>query len=189
MAELQHCLGARQSTPLRVALVPHPANRFAGARSVQAVLRFQEDCVRAEYAIEGEIEQIAFPRLEPSERRDELWKRTCFELFIGQGDGYCEFNFSPSSEWAAYRFDSYRAGMRPLSSSPPKIRTAARPTQYSLHAEIPLDGFSGFDVRPIKIGLSAVIRSIGGETEFWGLAHPNGAPDFHDASCFTLQIS
>ena len=36
-------------------------------------------------------------------------------LFVtpdGPEPAICEFNFSPSSEWAAYRFDGYREGMR-----------------------------------------------------------------------------
>ena len=30
------------------------------------------------------------------------------------GEGYYEFNFSPSGEWAAYRFSGYREGMADL---------------------------------------------------------------------------
>ena len=51
-----------------------------------------------------------------SERADELWKTTCFEAFLrpmGE-ESYREWNFAPSSQWAAYRFTGYRQGMAPL---------------------------------------------------------------------------
>lgn len=188
MAEIRHRLSARQPTPLRAALVPHPANSVAGVKSVQAILHFEDDCVRADYAVDGNIDQIVIPEPRSPARRDGLWKQTCFELFIGQDDGYSEFNFSPSSQWAAYRFESYRAGMTPLAMSPPIIKTSAQAAQYSLHAEVSIDGIAALDLRPVKIGISAVFKSIYGETEFWALAHPDGAPDFHDAGCFKLQI-
>ena len=46
-------------------------------------------------------------------RADGLWQTTCFELFVRHPDqrGYFEFNFSPSTQWAAYRFSGYREGM------------------------------------------------------------------------------
>src|SRR5690349_1737431 len=52
----------------------------------------------------------------PSRRADELWRNTCFEMFVKaeNREGYCEFNFSPSSEWAAYGFTGYRVGMHDL---------------------------------------------------------------------------
>jgi hypothetical protein len=56
-------------------------------------------------------------------RTDELWKQTCFEAFVGSPaeESYFEFNFSPSTQWAAYGFDSYRAGMRDVDIEAPTI--------------------------------------------------------------------
>ena len=42
---------------------------------------------------------------------DNLWQHTCCEAFVSaadDGDGYLEFNFSPSGCWAIYQFDAYR---------------------------------------------------------------------------------
>ena len=42
-----------------------------------------------------------------------MWKQDLFRgIRGGRGRGYIELNFSPSSQWAAYRFDDYRSGMR-----------------------------------------------------------------------------
>jgi hypothetical protein len=46
-------------------------------------------------------------------RRDQLWRTTCFEAFLRASgeDGYQEWNFAPSGDWAAYDFAGYREGM------------------------------------------------------------------------------
>lgn len=72
-------------------------------------------------------------------RADGLWRSTCFELFLLDPvtGGYREFNFSPSGEWAAYEFDSYREGMRALAIKTPRI-TSTNPVQFRLamHARL-----------------------------------------------------
>lgn len=49
----------------------------------------------------------------PGERKDELWKHNCLELFIGTVDAeaYWEFNFSLDGCWNCYGFSGYRTGM------------------------------------------------------------------------------
>ena len=75
------------------------------------------------------------------QHRDGLWQHTCFEAFVGLGDGpaYLELNFSASGDWAAYRFDDYRQGMRPMqNASPPRIAVRRGPSQLELRVELPL---------------------------------------------------
>ena len=38
------------------------------------------------------------------------------------------------------------------------------------------------------IGLSAIIEDRAGTRSFWALAHPSGAPDFHDVACFAADL-
>src|SRR5580765_5131389 len=67
---------------------------------------------RVEFCVAHDGSLLLPPALEPA-RADELWKTTCCEVFVmpdGASD-YIEFNLSPSSRWAAYGFDGYRAGM------------------------------------------------------------------------------
>ena len=54
--------------------------------------------VETRYELKGEIGKIVMPDAKQRpERRDELWKKTCFELFLMERGktGYREFNFSP----------------------------------------------------------------------------------------------
>ena len=125
-------------------------------------------------------------------RADNLWKTTCFELFLRPvtGDAYFEFNFSPSTQWAAYAFDSHRQGRRDLPQAvEPRIDrepAASTSAQYRLHAEV---HFSEIPPAALRTGLSAIIEEMDGTKSYWALAHPLGEePDFHDPACFALEL-
>ena len=117
-----------------------------------------------------------------AERTDGLWRHTCFEVFVG-GDAYSEFNFSPSSQWAAYDFLSYRAGMKPRElAEVPAIGCDASDTHLALEAEFSIGALKG------DLALSAVIEETDGTKSYWALAHPSGAPDFHHPACFAARL-
>ncbi len=121
---------------------------------------------------------------EPSaaERTDGLWQHTCFEAFIGD-KAYSEFNFSPSSQWAAYDFLHYRADMRMREMvEVPEIGCDASEAHFALETV--------FDIGTLKgnLALSAVIEETDGTKSYWALAHPSGAPDFHHPTCFAATL-
>ncbi len=118
-------------------------------------------------------------------RTDGLWQTTCFELFVADADGYREFNFSPSGQWAAYRFTGYREGMKPLDIPAPTIELEQCGERLSL--TVTLDA-SALPPMPWKIGLSAVIEEQDGAKCYWALAHPPGKPDFHHPACFAVEL-
>ena len=65
-------------------------------------------------------------------------------LRASAGSEYYEFNFSPSTEWAAYWFSSYRSGMRAateISAAPIEVRSS--PDCYTLQASLELDRLYG----------------------------------------------
>jgi len=66
------------------------------------------------YLVTGKISDLRIPPAVAATRTDELWRHTCFEAFIcdAPGPAYHEFNFAPSTQWAAYWFDRYRSGRR-----------------------------------------------------------------------------
>ena len=142
------------------------------------------------YTVIGTIGDLLIPAAIASSRADELWRHTCFEAFIrgAWDDSYYEFNFAPSSEWAAYRFDGYRSGMSVADEfSAPKIEVESTPKQYTLRALLDLSGWpTSSDWR---LGLSAVIEDMNGSKSYWALAHPPGKPDFHHSDCFAAELS
>lgn len=137
------------------------------------------------YTIEGPLAGLAVPGPGKPIRTDGLWRTTCLEAFVREkpGGGYMEFNFSPSSAWAAYRFSAYREGMEELAMGlGPDIGVNASDSHLALEATVPLRS------REVTVALTAVIEEIDGTTSSWALAHPPGKPDFHHASCFTLTL-
>jgi hypothetical protein len=176
---------------MRRALTPHPAS------ICQAVTRIEVDIVREgaatlvlHYIVTGQIADLLLPPLATPARTDELWRHTCFEVFVraSPGTAYYEFNFAPSTKWAAYRFDAYRSGMRAAADiSAPRVEVNTTPECYALRASLDLARFPR-DGR-WRLGLSAVIEETGGRKSYWALAHPPGKADFHHADCFTHELS
>lgn len=143
--------------------------------------------LQLEYVLEGDIAALCVPANTEPQRRDHLWQTTCFELFVTlNGGGYAEFNFSPSSCWAAYRFDSYREGMAPADIVQPSI--SANMTDQRLVLSVQLDLSSVVPDLERAFGLSAVLEQVDGTKSWWALVHPSERPDFHHRDCFALQL-
>ncbi len=120
---------------------------------------------------------------------DGLWKSTCFELFMRKAgeEAYLEFNFAPSGQWAAYHFESYRDGMRPITlPRVPAITLDAGDGYLSVEASLDLP--SEYSSDAWEAGVSVVIEETDGTKSFWALKHPPGKPDFHHKSCFAAKL-
>lgn len=131
---------------------------------------------------------MALPEPGAGRRRDGLWRHTCFEAFIGSPDAraYQEFNFSPSGDWAAYRFADHRVGMQPLElPEAPRMRWQQAPGQLRLTVSLPL----GPAAPPVlRLGLCAVVEATAGAMSYWALRHPPGPPDFHHEAARVLEL-
>lgn len=178
----------------RLDLIPHPVRTAASRIAITVEIdRDQKDRLALWYVVSGDIGEISLPAPMPPMRADSLWKRTCFEGFVGAAgtEAYYEFNFSPSGAWAAYRFDAYRQGMAVAEElGDPEIKFFTGPSSIRLGAiirlpELLLPGKAS----PLRVGLSAVIEEITGAHAYWALAHPPGKPDFHQRDCFLLELT
>lgn len=131
-------------------------------------------------------EDVVVPEPALRVRRDELWKSTCFELFLAGPDGtYREFNFSPSGEWAAYSFAGYRSGMAPF--DPVALPEIAADSGLSvLTTTVFLSAAEFRDVTHASI--CAVIEETGGHLSYWAEWHGGEKPDFHNPACFVLPV-
>jgi hypothetical protein len=147
------------------------------------VERASPDLLRLTYRVGGDLACMAIPRPQNAERADRLWQHSCFEIFLGAEQGYYEFNFSPSSQWAAYRFDGHRTGMRDAATDAPAIawNREGEAAKLTSAIRLPADAIG-------PLGLSAIIEDVNGNRSFWALAHPPGEPDFHHPACFAAQL-
>lgn len=170
-------------------LVCHTQTPTPAVRRIQASVRIEAGILQLRYAISGAIGLLNVPGVQTPERRDELWRYTCCELFIGSAlrTEYDEFNFSPSSEWAAYRFQAYRQGMTPLALGVmPTIRTRCDEAILTLDVQFELADVA--DRHDMMLALSAVVEESNGHRSYWALKHPEGKPDFHDRVGFVLPL-
>jgi len=164
----------------------HPDSRCAAATSIEVEITQQRaGSLLVSYVVTGTIGDLRLPPPAAPVRADELWRHTCFEAFVraSPGETYYEFNFAPSTQWAAYGFDGYRAGMRVAAEiRAPRIDVQAGAARYALQASLELGGAAG------RLGLAAVIEELNGNKSYWALAHPPGEPDFHHSDCFALEF-
>jgi len=179
--------------PRCVALVRHPSTPAPAVRHIDVELSStSEGGLRLRYFLDGDVSAIAVPGMATPRQADGLWQHTCFEAFIG-GQGalaYCEFNFSPSTEWAAYGFSAYRAGMAPLAyTNPPTVAVSVAEDRIALEAVIPLEALLALPGDgTLTVGLAAVVEDHNGQLSYWALAHRAEKPDFHSPAGFVLEI-
>lgn len=172
-------------------LICHPASPCAVVGSLAVSLQWSADgALILGYRLFGEPGRLSFPEAQPAAPADNLWQRTCFELFIAEegGSGYREFNFSPSTQWAAYRFPAYRE--RDFSCALPD---APQINFRRLTDGCQLDARLAATALPpganLRLGLNAVIEAADGSKSYWALAHGAEQPDFHHAQNFALTLS
>ena len=177
-----------RTAPQSVTLVRHPDSEASAITQVTVTVARYADTISFRFVARGDVSGVAVPSAKAFERCDELWKHTCFEAFIesvDDGSGYLEFNFSPSGQWAAYRFDGYREGMRDLDDDPVrKMEFEATDGSLVLEAVVREPGKG-----VLILGLSLIEEDREGRKAFWALAHhEDGPPDFHNPIAFDFPL-
>lgn len=169
-------------------LASHVAHPPAAVSRIEArIIGADSTWLRVRWRIEGS-QQLVAPSFAGKGRADDLWRTTCFEMFLkpAGGDAYCELNLSPSERWNAYDFDSYREGMRERPFPREPECTLRLGSSFAIFdAAIPAKGLPRGDC---ALGLSAVIEEAGGVKSYWALAHPHPEPDFHALACFAAEL-
>jgi hypothetical protein len=154
--------------------------------------------LKLEYRMSAALDKV---RLVPStchaQRRDELWRHTCFELFAGR-DGeaaYCEFNITPAGDWAAYAFTGYRAARRDAVQRRVEVSTRASADGLlcvraapDLGAAFELDA-TALATAGWRLNCTAIIEDLEGRLSYWAVHHPRAEPDFHDRQGFRIALA
>jgi len=178
---------------MRQALRLHPDSLCFAATHIEVeVARPRAGSLVFRYFVNGKIGDLRIPPVTSATRTEQLWQSTCFEAFIrsSANGAYYEFNFAPSTQWAAYGFSGYRSGMRVATEiSAPPIEVQTSPTLFTLQASLELDQLSTLpNGDKWRLGLSALVEETNGRKSYWALAHPQGKPDFHHSDCFAHEF-
>src|ERR1700761_2485164 len=177
----------------QIFLSAHPSAQCDPVQRLDVRLSFQSPgVVTLCYTLQADMSRIRVGPEGPPGSADGLWKPTCFEAFMrpGESPGYYEFNFSPTRQWAIYRFDSYRQGMTPMeAANPPVVSTTRAEDHMVLQATfaLPFSADSGA-ARRTKLAVAAVIEEESGRLCYWSGRHPAGKPDFHHSDGFAFEL-
>lgn len=173
-------------------LIPFPAPSHP-AVAIRGKIALQNNLLFVHYVIDGKIDDLLLPPVSrnPS-RKDELWKATCFEFFLGikNEPGYWEFNMSPSGDWNAYRMDAYRRiGFREeieIYQLPFVFKKVSK--RYLLDVSVDLMPILPPE-QEVQMGITAVLETKEGSESYWALAHPAPQADFHLRESFILPLA
>jgi hypothetical protein len=153
-----------------------------------------------EFEMRGDLTELLIPR--PTsigesfcQRRDGLWKHTCFELFFATDlpNTYWELNSSPAGDWNFYRFENYRQGQveeRGISQVRHEIKIDT-PSLWRSQVSVDLRGvpeFRDLKAQDISLGITAVIEGKNQSESFWAIQHCGLQPDFHIRESFLVKI-
>ena len=169
-------------------LRPHPQSDPSVPMAIAAGVQRSGDSLTFSFSLSAAGETVRLPPAAAPARSDGLWQASCFEAFIrGDGGRYAELNFSPSGQWAAYRFDAHRSGMQDLEvPQVPQIVLERELGQLRLSASVRLP--QEFMRPGVAYALSAVVEELDGTKSYWALAHSEGPPDFHHPDCFAARL-
>jgi hypothetical protein len=175
-------------------LTVHPSTPNDAVRSLGVWVRADKsDILVFHYSLAADMSRVRVPPSGVGGPADALWKHTCFEAFVAAADapGYHEFNFSPSHDWAIYRFSAYREGMsRAEIGGAPEISIRRGDGGLELESAVRLGHLAALrDARHLRVAMTAVIEDDTGGLSYWGLRHPPGKPDFHHPNGFALEVA
>ena len=167
-------------------LKPHPTFQPAQVTGVSVRwTQLKDGRLMLRYRVDG-CGDLVVPPFKGHGQADDLWKTTCFELFLYDGDGrYRELNFSPSGLWAIYSFAGYRhrAGEAVLRDHP-EIKHEMGASMFVQTVFIDAAILLGAE----RAALAAVIEEKGGRPSYWALEHNGLKPDFHDPFGFRIPL-
>lgn len=156
--------------------------------SISTTLQLQSNRIELRFVIKGGLDEYLFPQKSKQIRANELWKATCFELFLanGQKEDYYELNFSSSLAWNFYYLSAYRAEVQEVELlSEPKIETHIKEDAFQISFELEVEAclLEQFDI----YNVTSILLTQENERTFWSEKHLTVVPDFHHRDNF-LEI-
>ncbi|MEH2138794.1 DOMON-like domain-containing protein [Nostoc sp.] len=172
-------------------LQPFPSNESPPNLKIAGNIARNGNQLSIRYMLEGDLKKIAiFPPSNTPSRKDELWKDTCFEFFLGIKNSarYWEFNLSPAGHWNVYCFNGYRQGMQKeiaFEKLPFSVQNQA--DGFALGLDVDLDKIISAN-QALEVAITTVIKHKDGEITYWGLTHRGAEADFHLRDNFIVEL-
>jgi hypothetical protein len=159
---------------------------------------------RVKFELSGDLSRIVWPSpglgpsntpCPPYERKDDLWKETCFEAFFSTpgSKAYWELNANTRGEWNLYEFDEYRKRMRPAATTGIHAVEIHQKTNNDFSFSIDFYApkiWNQFKI--LEISLTSVIviqKNKIPVSSYWACCHKGEKPDFHLRESFVLCLN
>ena len=159
--------------------------------NIQANFEIVNKTLTLEFTVTGEIKNYIFNEPCIQTREDELWKKTCFELFIAHknNSAYYELNISPSTNWNFYSFSDYKTAMQEEEKniSEPFIHSSKMRDEYRLSFEFYF--YEELIEKELIFNLAVILLDTKGIRHFYSINRREGKVDFHDKECWNLIIA
>lgn len=175
-------------------LFPYPTGEYPANAPVRirGVVQHYGTWLNVHFNLSGEIQRIKQPQSDNvPPRRDNLWRHTCFELFVTTADNnqYWEYNINLPGHWNVYRFSGYRENQQPETRidqiTGDLIRHDSNLLEFAVKAPLPVD----LENHALLIGISCVIEDNEENLYYYALSHPSDKPDFHHRRGFSLTVT
>ena len=176
-------------------LVCHPATPCLAPVAVRVEWVVESShggwALQLRYAVSGNVHRLRLPAVTASGRADGLWTHTCFEAFVSESGSaaYRELNFSPSTQWAHYRFIEERVrDQGPVEHAPLVAVHASGQNQWVMVATVAVKPQSP-NVPNNLFAPTAVLETDDGQLSYWAVKHPSAQPDFHTRAGWTIPLA
>ncbi len=157
---------------------------------LRGTLFFKANELNVEFCLQDPLHQVmkVGPLKKVLHRQNDLWKSTCFELFLSElGEkSYWELNFSVDGAWNLYRFDEYRRPQPPKESLDFQlIDLQWEFSKLKIRLKIP------DHLKALEACLCSVIQLQSNELHYFSSYHVDSRsarPDFHRRENFTIPL-
>ena len=153
--------------------------------SIEGILTLSSNKIYLHFRISGALKNYQFPQKDILKRANELWKATCFELFLANSkiQSYYEINISSMLHWNVYSLKKYRAEPKEfIIFSKPFIEIREGDQSYKIDFELECKELylAEFD----QYNLAVILLNMENKREFWTLNPVGESPDFHNRDGF-----
>ncbi|RUM68464.1 MAG: hypothetical protein DSZ07_06640 [Sulfurovum sp.] len=156
--------------------------------NIQANFEIDNKMLILEFTVSGEIKNYIFNKPCIQAREDNLWKESCFELFIAHSNkpSYYELNISPSTNWNFYSFSNYKREMNEEKNiSEPFIDSSKMQEAYKLSFEF--EFYEEFIEKELIFNLAVILLDTKGIRHFYSIHQREERVDFHDKEYWNLN--
>ena len=151
---------------------------------VNADISLIQNTLYLKYIISGNISKI---KLAPTKQSNDLWKNTCFELFLSNKNisEYLEFNWSPNGQCNTYKFNDYREKANQDIYERSDFIVKKENNNIIFESKILLNKYNPYiylDINNLLMGMSVIIET--NTLDYWSNQHLHNRPDFHNKNSY-----